>query len=204
LTALALAGCGGAARPHGSPVATTAATALPSCADAGITDRTLNEGRCLRRAQQLTVVNREHLLVLPGLNVGLGRQGVQASLPARTAVSERGYVFLVLKLDVTNKLAREVRFGTPVNAGRQPQVRVLLGGHEYVESAAAERLLAGAFVNQPPIPPSGHRSGLVVVPIPESQGSAVNASGNTLGVLDFGDVGTSTVPRAIGLIRLFA
>lgn len=132
------------------------------------------------------------------------RQTVRPTLPAtRARLADSGYTFVLLRLDVVNKLRRPTRFGRSVAVGRQPQVMLRLGGRWYPEYPEAERGVRDGFARRlRSISPGELRTGDVAFAVPRALGRRLARAGNALGVVGFGEVGGPLRPRTLGLIWL--
>ncbi len=129
---------------------------------------------------------------------------MRRTLPTtRARLADPRYAFVVLRLDVVNKLARPARFGRPVRPGRQPQVMLRVGGRWYPEYPVAELGVRDGFSRQHrPIAAGELRSGRVVFAVPRSSARRLASGRNLLAVAGFTETGGPLRPRSLGLIDL--
>ncbi len=215
--ALALSGCGievvpaeherQHARMPPAPLLRATSSSAPeagACRDHGAHRGRHAAGACGRSPQRVVVVGRGDTLELGELTVRVLEQTVRRTLPAtRARLVDPHYTFVLMRLDVVNKLARPARFGRAVDVGRQPQVMLRLAGRWYPEYQQAERKIRDGFGRQRrPIPAGELRSGRVVFGVPRTHARRLAHGSNALGVVGFGETGGSLRPGTLGLIRL--
>jgi hypothetical protein len=151
----------------------------------------------------LVVVNPQHALKLREVSVRLTR------LPA---VDDRTYrrsgtVVYTVPLQVHNGTGRPQRFPVPYRPGRQGQLVLQVGSHQYVESLRLERAARGVapqvFLQQPPIAAGATREGSVVFAFRRADLQGVSPGQLLLLVTSFADAGKAKTAERLGVIRFY-
>lgn len=192
---LALAGCGGGGSDN---TKTTAATA--SCDSKGINNTVGNTGTCIRDGITYTVVNKNQVLDLEQLDakvVNVQTEKAVQSAPTRKAVA-RGR-FVIVTLQVKNKLGKPQRFGGP---GFE-QAELAIGGIQYPEGAAATSLLRAAFLGRGPIDGGKTVTGSVAFEVPTKAAQNLVKEKAVLAIANFNDAGKIDTTKRLGIIRLW-
>jgi hypothetical protein len=192
---LALAGCGGGG---GDNTKTTAATA--SCDSKGINNTVGNTGTCLRDGITYTVVNKNQVLPLEQLDAKVTNVQTEAAVqssPQRKAIAKGRFV--IVTLQVKNKLDKPSRFGGP---GFE-QAELAIDGHQYPEGAAATSLLRQAFLGAGPIDAGKTKTGSVAFEVPTKLAENLVKQKAVLAIANFNDGGKIDSTKRLGIIRLW-
>lgn len=212
--ALAVAGCGGktkttsatapsptTATSASTPTTTTAASA-PDCNTLGINPSQMHEGTCTHAGITYTIVNRNHVLRLPTLDVSLDRAHAVSALsgakPARAQMQ-----FVIVSVTITNHLSLPQ---TIDKAGTQ-QFGLILDGTVYKESVGVEKASdpISCHTANPRIDPGSSATCELVFEVPSQSAVDLEKHGRAdLYVVDFGsDLAANPPPQAVGQIRLY-
>jgi hypothetical protein len=194
---LAIAGCGGGG---GDNTKTTAATA--SCDSKGINNTVGNTGTCIRDGITYTVVNKNQVLQLEQLDAKFVSMQIEQSVtesPKRKAVANAGGQYVVVALQVKNKLDSPTRFGGP---GFE-QAELAIGGHQYPEGASATTLLRTDFLGHGPLGAGKTFTGSVAFEVPTKLAENLAKEKAVLAISNFNDAGKIDTTKRLGIIRLW-
>jgi hypothetical protein len=178
-------------------------TSIPSCDSAQIEPTHRKEGTCRRNKQVLVVVNPQHTLKLRDVSVRL------TSPPALDEQTYRraGTVVYTVPLQVHNGTGTPQRFPVPYSPGRQGQLVLQVGSHQYVESVQLERATRGVaprvFVQQSPIAAGATRDGSVVFAFRRTDLRGVRPGQLLLLVTSFADAAKTKTAERLGVIRFY-
>ena len=210
--AVALAGCGGEGDTRAPPPGAALSPESPpspggersDCDRKGIDVARGREGRCRENGVNFTVVDRDHVLELRELRARLLDVSVTERVSDRFAGAKTAAgTFVVLALEVTNKLGRRAYFDLT-----QGQARLAIGGRTYVEDFEAENGPVPdsfLFMDDSTLAPGETTAGKLVfdVPAPVAARLTRPRSGANLLIVNFTEEGAWDRVGDIGVIRLW-